>query len=89
MGLTFQQKFYYAPDEVYEVYLIHDTSAEYGTLVHGLIEIPKEQRDAFRLEEILNRNGYFWQRINFYDLIMNGYTILDKIGVEEYENFYV
>ena len=73
MGLTFQQKFYNLPEEVFLA-----TTSE-GIPV-GIIEIPESKEEAMDLKAALSiRERVFLERINFDDLVINGYRLVERV----------
>lgn len=85
MGLTFQQKFYYVPEEVY---LIYDGKEMINSRPIAIIQKPEDYEQGRKLESLLITKGYILQVCNFDELIINGYELLDNMGVDNrYGNF--
>ena len=75
MGLTFQQKFYAIGDEVF---VVLDKHYEGFSYVIGMVEIPDDYDEALDIEHRLARQGYVVQRLNFDEVILNGYDLLRR-----------
>ena len=78
MGLTFQQKFYQVPHEVYLVQFLEPGDMESAQAVFAIIEKPEDKNKADDLEMLLEEAGYCTQVCDFDDLIRQGYTLLEE-----------
>ena len=85
MGLTFQQQFYNVPEEVY---LIYDGKEMINSRPFAIIQKPEDYKQGRKLELLLITKGYILQVCNVDELIINGYDLLDNMGVDNrYDNF--
>lgn len=75
MGLTFQQKFYNIGDEVF---IVHDRSHNGNCKVIALVEVEDDDEERNKeVENKLKQFGYV-ERMNFDDVILKGYELLEK-----------
>lgn len=86
MGLTWQQKFYQVPDEVYLVQFAEPGDSESARDVCAIVQKDEDnQKLNDKLEEFFYSEGYVLQSINFDELIIEGYEILKEHNKELYE----
>lgn len=76
MGLTFQQQFGQVDDAVFLV-SCHNGAPK------AIVEIPDDGTKALHLKSCFNEAGYKVVVLNFDDLILNGYKIIEKMGIKD------
>lgn len=86
MGLTWQQKFYQVPDEVYLVQFAEPGDSESARDVCAIVQKDEDNQELNdKLEEFFYSEGYVLQSINFNELIIEGYEILKEHNKKLYE----
>lgn len=83
MGLTFQQKFYQVPDEVYVVHTLEPGDFADGAAIFGIIEIPEDKDEDLDLNCLFEGQGYWLQKINFDELVREGYSLLKELKAND------
>ena len=83
MGLTFQQKFYQVPDEVYVVHTLEPGDFADGAAIFGIIEIPEDKDEDLDLNCLFEGQGYWLQKINFDKLVREGYSLLRELKAND------
>ena len=83
MGLTFSQKFYQLPDEIYFVHFLEPGDASSARAVCGIMEVPIDSDKDLDLNILLESMGYCLTKHNLNELISEGYKILDEAGVKD------
>ena len=83
MGLTFQQKFYQVPDEVYVIHTLEPGDFADSAEIYGIIEIPEDEKEAFELECLFESQGYWLDKINFDILIIEGFKIVRELKAND------
>ena len=79
MGLTFQQKFYQVPEEVYLVQFLDPGDMDLAGAVVGIVEILEDEKEDSKLNELFQSQGYYLYKINFDELIREGYNIIKEM----------
>lgn len=80
MGLTFQQQFYRLPEEVFLVICTNGHPK-------AILEIPEDNDKALALKRQFDSDIYKVVRLNFDDLILEGYNYLKDRGVDRRKEF--
>jgi len=83
MGLTFQQKFYQLPDEVYVVHTLEPGDFADGAAIFGIIEVPEDKDEDFDLNCLFEGQGYWLHKINFDELVREGYSLLKELKAND------
>ncbi len=83
MGLTFQQKFYHLPDEVYVVHTLEPGDFADGAAIFGIIEIPEDKEEDLELNCLFEGQGYWLAKINFDELVREGYSLLKELKAND------
>ena len=83
MGLTFQQKFGYVPNEVYLVQFLDIGNISSARDVFAIIEKPDNEEEDLDLNILMESNGYCLQRCNFDYLIRNGFDLLKELNRDD------
>lgn len=83
MGLTFQQKFYQVPEEVYVVHTLEPGDFADGAAIFGIIEIPEDKDEDLDLNLLFEGQGYWLDKINFDKLIREGYDLLRELKAND------
>ena len=83
MGLTFQQKFGLVPEEVYVVHTLNLGDFADGAMKFGIIEIPKDKEEDLDLNLLFEGQGYWLDKINFNELVREGYDLLKELKVND------
>ena len=83
MGLTFQQSFYQAPEEVYLVQFLEPGDFASTQAVYAILEIPEDKDRDSDLNLLLESNGYCTQRCDIDRCILDGYDLLKELGVKD------
>ena len=76
MGLTFQQEFYRLPDEVFLVICNNGHPK-------AILEIPEDDDKALLLKKQFDSDIYKVVRLNFDNLIIEGYNYLEEKGIQD------
>ena len=76
MGLTFQQKFYQVPSEVYFV------ESEATKSIFAIIEKPDDEEEDEKLNMVFKMHGYLLNTCDFDALITEGFKISRSLGIK-------
>ena len=83
MGLTFQQQFYNVPEEVYVVHTLEPGDFADGAAIFGIIEVPEDKDEDFDLNCLFEGQGYWLDKINFNELVREGYDLLKELKAND------
>ena len=83
MGLTFQQKFDLIPEEVYVVHTLEPGDFAGGAMNFGIIEIPEDKEEDLELNLLFEGQGYWLDKINFNELVREGYDLLRELKAND------
>lgn len=86
MGLTFQQKFYQVPEEVYLVQFLDGGDWESNHVVYAIIEKPEDEEEDLNLNILMESKGYALQSCNFNKLICKGFNLLKELRDDIYDD---
>lgn len=82
MGLTFEQRFAYIPEDVYFVQFLEPGDMESARSVFAIIEKPEDEQEALELESCFNAAGYILESYSFDELVHKGRILKKEIDKE-------
>lgn len=83
MGLTFQQKFYQVPDEVYVIHTLEPGDFADGAAIFGIVQVPDDKEEDLELNLLFESQGYWLHKINFDKLIIEGFDLLKELKAND------
>lgn len=81
MGLTFTQKFYQVP-EVYIVRFLNIGDLADAQAIAGIIAVPEDKNLDSMLHDKFESEGYWLDRVDLHKIAVDGYEILEELGID-------
>ena len=71
------------PDEVYVVHTLEPGDFADGAAIFGIIEIPEDKDEDLDLNCLFEGQGYWLAKINFDELVREGYSLLKELKAND------